>query len=92
MNRPFADRREAGRILSELRPTPAGDDVIVLGLPRGGVPVAFEVAQALKPRSTSSWCGSWVRPGMKSWPWERSPPETSSSSTTRSFGAQNLRR
>lgn len=44
----FADREEAGRILAaRLREYSDRPDVIVLGLPRGGVPVAFEVAQAL---------------------------------------------
>lgn len=44
----FRDRREAGRFLAErLRDYADRRDVIVLGLPRGGVPVAQEVARAL---------------------------------------------
>ena len=45
----FADRNEAGRMLAyALRHYRGAPDVIVLGLPRGGVPVAFEVAQSLE--------------------------------------------
>src|SRR6266581_5072421 len=44
----FQDRFEAGRILaSRLSQFAHRNDVIVLGLPRGGIPVAFEVAKAL---------------------------------------------
>jgi len=47
--RRFADRAEAGRQLAEELGRYAGrEDVIVLGLPRGGVPVAAEVARALE--------------------------------------------
>ena len=44
----FTDRRDAGRQLARRLPQYVGDrDVVVLGIPHGGVPVAFEVAQAL---------------------------------------------
>jgi putative phosphoribosyl transferase len=45
----FRDRRHAGRVLAEKLETYSRcADVLVLGLPRGGVPVAFEVAMALR--------------------------------------------
>ena len=48
MNSRFHDRRDAGRRLAaELQRYSARPDVIVLALPRGGVPVAYEIAKAL---------------------------------------------
>ena len=45
---PFRDRAEAGRFLgAELASRTLPKDSIVLALPRGGVPVGFEVARAL---------------------------------------------
>lgn len=45
---PYADRVQAGRVVGDaLRHYANRPDVVVLGLPRGGVPVAREVADAL---------------------------------------------
>ena len=45
----FRDRTEAGRVLADhLRVYANRPDVLVLALPRGGVPVAYEVARALR--------------------------------------------
>ena len=49
MERAFPNRAEAGRQLAEKLESYIGrDNVIVLGLPRGGVPVAYEVAKRLR--------------------------------------------
>ncbi len=73
----FRDRREAGRLLGERLRELGMDDqslVLVLALPRGGVPVAYEVARALGALPwICSWCASWARRGRKSWRWDPSP-------------------
>jgi hypothetical protein len=55
----FRDRTEAGRLLADkLTAYVDCPDLLVLALPRGGVPVAFEVARALHAPSeisTISW-------------------------------------
>lgn len=43
----YADRADAGRHLAAALQAYRGRDVVVLGLPRGGVPVAYQVAAAL---------------------------------------------
>ena len=49
MNRTFRNRREAGRLLAERLADHAGrPGLLVLALPRGGVPVGYEVAAALE--------------------------------------------
>jgi putative phosphoribosyl transferase len=48
MSKPFRNRTEAGQQLAQLLGAYANrPDVLVLGLPRGGVPVAYEVAKVL---------------------------------------------
>ena len=48
MNAPFLNRQDAGRRLAiQLDNYAHRSDALVLGLPRGGVPVAFEVAERL---------------------------------------------
>jgi len=43
----YSDRREAGQALGKALASEAGRSPVVLGLPRGGVPVAYEVARTL---------------------------------------------
>lgn len=43
----FADRADAGRLLAHRVAPLSRDHLVVLGLPRGGVPVAYEIADAL---------------------------------------------
>jgi putative phosphoribosyl transferase len=46
--RRYADHHDAGRVLAQaLRYLTGAADVVVLGVPRGGVPVAWEVARAI---------------------------------------------
>lgn len=47
MDKPFRDRAEGGKALADRLRRFAGTDALVLALPRGGVPVAYEVARAL---------------------------------------------
>lgn len=50
MQLPYTDRTEAGRVLADAvsRTYSYQDDAVVLALPRGGVPVAVEVARAIR--------------------------------------------
>ncbi|MEJ7636914.1 MAG: dienelactone hydrolase family protein [Singulisphaera sp.] len=81
----YRDRTDAGRAVAARLADHAGrGDVLVLALPRGGVPVARGVARALEPRSTSSSSASSACRAARSWPWGRSPPPACGCSTTKS--------
>src|ERR1700689_2116988 len=47
MCEPWTDRRDAGKQLAKRLLSLADEHPVVVALPRGGVPVAFEVARAL---------------------------------------------
>ena len=44
---PFEDRREAGRMLARKLSRLGGERCVIFGLPRGGVPVAYEISRSL---------------------------------------------
>ena len=62
----FRDRQDAGRQLAErLMKYANADDVTVLGIPRGGVPLAYEVAAALHARLDIFLSGKLGVPGQE---------------------------
>jgi putative phosphoribosyl transferase len=71
----FRDRVDAGRRLpKKLKAYQGRDDVMVLGLARGGAPVAFEVASNLGLPLAFLSCANSVCRNTTSWPWARSLP------------------
>ena len=70
----FQDRAEAGRVLADrLTKYTGSPDVVVLALPRGGVPVGFRVARSLGHPWRCCRSASWASQGVRSWPWAPSP-------------------
>ena len=58
MKRMFHDRSEAGKMLAaQLDRYRNQPDVVVVGLPRGGVPVAYDLPGAWALRWTFFWFG-----------------------------------
>ena len=70
---PFADRREAGtELAARLHAYKDRGDVVVLALPRGGVPVAYEVARALGAPLDVFLVRKLACRAIQSWRWVRS--------------------
>ena len=75
MNMIFANRREAGFLLArKLHSLCRYPDALVLALPRGGVPVGFEIALKLDAPLDVFTVRKLGVPGMKNWRWGRSLP------------------
>ena len=68
----FADRVEAGRRLAERLAHYADGRVVVLGLPRGGVPVAYQVAHLLGAPLDVILVRKLGLPSQRGSPWARS--------------------
>ena len=80
----FRDRVDAGRRLADRLKEFAGrQDVIVLGLPRGGIPVAHEVATRLAVPLDVFLVRKLGVPGHRNWPWAPSLPAGLRFSTAR---------
>jgi predicted phosphoribosyltransferase len=78
----FKDRTQAGRLLAQKLAAYADrPDVVVLALPRGGVPVAYEVAEALRVPFDVFPVRKLGVPGHGSWRWGRLPAMACVSST-----------
>ena len=69
--REFVDRRAAGRRLADRLESYRGHDLLVLGIPRGGVAVAAEMLVRLGPIWTWSLRERWAPPYSQSSPSER---------------------
>jgi putative phosphoribosyl transferase len=70
----FQDRAEAGRVLADRLTKYSGSpDVVVLALPRGGVPVGFQVARSLQAPLDVLSVRKLASQGVRSWPWVPSP-------------------
>ena len=81
----FRDRRDAGRLLAEkLAAYASRPDVLVLALPRGGVPVAYEVARGLGAPLDVFVVRKLGVPGYEELAMVRSPPAARASSTSKS--------
>jgi len=62
----FRNRTEAGKALAAaLKQYENVPQLIVLGLPRGGVPVAYQIAAELHVPLMYLSCESWESPAMK---------------------------
>ena len=64
----FVDRHSAGRQLADaLEPLISSQDTVILALPRGGVPVAYEVAHRLGAPLDVLLVRKLASPGSQSW-------------------------